>query len=294
MLFSSAFTIVMHAQPKPRPIPDWVFERPVRSNQTFYYHVEKATAETEMEARNAAYTQAFMQAALHLGIPLNTEDISTAIQSGQNVTMLSQRFTIPIHVVCYFSRKQADGSGWTFWILCQIAESGAIEPRFDDFNDCYKFDKFKHMKDVQADAIKAKKAKSDTRAIVASTFIPGMGQMLKGQYGAGAGFLLGEVALFGGGTAFYFMADKQNKVMTEIGVSYDDYNNAKNLKNSYNIAMYCCFAAGAALHIVNMCHAYFVVDKKLEPLTAFEPVIIPTYRNAQPSYAVGISWHHQF
>lgn len=292
------------AQNKRRPpLPDWVLEKPQRSNTTFYYHVEKGTGETETEARNAAYTQAFMQVALKLGIPLNTEDISEAVANGTNVKLLSQRFTIPMNVVCYCSRKDEAMGGWNYWILCQVPEIGhADNVRFDDFNDCYKHDKyieFQERKEAEAekrrqDSLQIVKS-NNARAIAASSFIPGMGQMLKGQYGAGAGFLIGELALFGSGTACYFLADKQNNLMAQRGISYDEYNNAKNLKKTYNIAMYCCFGAGAALHIVNMCHAYMCFDKKLaKRLSAFEPAIIPTNEYSNTNFAVGVKWHHEF
>ena len=112
------------AQAKRRPLPDWIFEKPGRSNPTFYYHVEKGFGEMETEARNAAYTQAFMQVAMKLGIPLNTSDISNAINSGTNVKMLSQQFTIPMNVVCFYSRHDDETGGWNYWLLCQIPELG--------------------------------------------------------------------------------------------------------------------------------------------------------------------------
>lgn len=259
------------------PLPDWVFEKPERSNRTFYYHVERATGETETEARNNAYTQAFMQVALKLGIPLNTEDISEAVASGTNVKLLSQRFTIPMNVACYCSRPNDEFGGWTYWLLCQIPEVGyADNARFDDFNECYKHERYDQR---QRD--------SNTRAIVASTFIPGLGQMLKGHGGSGTAFLLSEIVLFGGGTACYFMGQKQVKTMKAVGTSYEDYKSAKNMKNTYDIAMYTAFGLGAVLHIGNMVHAWVVKDKHLPQNISFAPAIIPTNELLQPSYAYG-------
>lgn len=272
-----------------RPKPDWVkYKAPIPDNDTYYYKVIKGVGRTELDARNSAIVQAFQQADSFTGTQVNISDIYKALETGKSVEVMSSTFRIPIFIACEYSQLTPDGN-WNYWLLCQIAVRGNIVPKFNtQFNDC-------NSADSSMDNFMKWKKKSNARAIAASTFIPGMGQMLKGQYGAGVGFLLGEVTLFGGGTAFYFMADKQNKVMSEMGVSYDDYTNAKNLKNSYNIAMWCCFGAGAALHIVNMCHAYLCKDKKLTKyLTAFEPVIIPTYRNSQPSYAVGLSWHYDF
>lgn len=284
------------AQNKKRPpLPDWIFEKPQRSNITYYYHVEKGVGETETEARNAAYTQAFMQVALKLGIPLNTEDISEAIASGTNVKMLSQQFTIPINVACYCSRRNEEMGGWNYWLLCQIPEIGYAErARFDDFNECFKFEKYEALQKKKAEEIERKKQDSlrivrlsNGRALAASTFIPGMGQMLKKQGGSGAAFLLSELAVFGGGTACYFLGQEELKKMKAIGTSYEEYQAAKDKKNIYNIAMYTAFGVGAAIHISNMVHAWYVKDKNLPVQVTFVPAIMPINELSNPSYAMG-------
>ena len=129
--------------------------------------------------------------------------------------------------------------------------------------------------------------KSNTNAIIASAFIPGTGQMLKGHGGQGAAFLVCELALFGGGTACYFMGQEQVKTMKAVGTSYEDYKSAKNMKNTYDIAMYTAFGLGAVLHIGNMVHAWVVKDKHLPQNISFAPAIIPTNELLQPSYAYG-------
>ena len=122
---------------------------------------------------------------------------------------------------------------------------------------------------------------------MASAFIPGMGQMLKKQGGSGAAFLISEVALFGGGTACYFLGQEQSKIMKSAGTSYDEYVKAKNTKNTLDIAMYCCFGVGAAVHIANMVHAWFVENKNFPGRIAFVPAIIPVNELSCPSYAMG-------
>ena len=295
LLVMTAGSHDLYAQAKQKPLPDWVFEKPQRSNSTFYYHVEKGWGETETEARNAAYTQAFMQVALKLGIPLNTEDISEAIASGTNVKMLSQRFTIPMNVACFTSRPNEEMGGWNYWLLCQIPEVGyADRARFDDFNECFKFERYEKRQKEKAAAIEKQKQDSlrmvkdrNTTAIVASSFIPGMGQMLKKQGGSGAAFLISELAIFGGGTACYFLGQDQSKTMKAVGTSYDDYKAAKDKKNTYDIVMYTCFGVGAAVHIANMVHAWYVKDKNRPVDVTFVPAIIPINELSQPSYAYG-------
>lgn len=296
LLAAGLFCSDIAAQNKKRPpLPDWVFEKPQRSNNTYYYHVEKGWGETETEARNAAYTQAFMQVALKLGIPLNTEDISEAIASGTNIKMLSQRFTIPMNVACFISRPNEETGGWNYWLLCQIPEIGyADHARFDDFNECFKHERYNTWQAGLAAAAEKQRQdslrmvrKSNARALAASTFIPGMGQMLKKQGGSGAAFLLSEVIVFGGGAACYYLGKQQTEKMNSFGISYDEYKSAVNMKNKMNIAMYACFGVGATIHIANMVHAWYVKDKNLPVHVAFVPAIIPINELSNPSYAMG-------
>ena len=113
-----------------------------------------------------------------------------------------------------------------------------------------------------------------------------MGQMLKKQGGSGAAFLLSELALFGGGTACYFLGQDQAKIM-KTSKSYAEYTNAKNMKGTLDIAMYTAFGVGAAVHVANMVHAWYVKDKNLMSRFAFAPAIIPINEYTTPSYAYG-------
>lgn len=129
--------------------------------------------------------------------------------------------------------------------------------------------------------------RTDTNALVASLFIPGMGQMLKKRGGSGAAFLVSEVALFGGGTACYFLGQEQLKTMKAAGTSYNSYKEAKDMKGTLDIAMYTCFGVGIAVHIANMVHAWYVKDKHLPISIAFVPAVIPTNELSTPSFATG-------
>lgn len=303
LLAAGHFYSDVAAQNRKRPpLPDWIFEKPQRSNTTFYYHIEKGVGETETEARNAAYTQAFMQVAIKLGIPLNTEDISEAVASGTNIKMLSQRFTIPMNVACFISRPNEEMGGWNYWLLCQIPEIGyADRARFDDFNECFKHARYDSIMAINAanDAIRRQDSiravrKSNGRALAASTFIPGMGQMLKKQGGSGTAFLLSEVVVFGGGAACHFLGQEELKKMKAIDTSYEEFQAAKDKKHIYNIAMYTAFGIGAAIHIGNMVHAWCVKDKNLPVHLTFVPAVIPINELSQPSYAFGAGIQIQF
>ena len=145
-------------------------------------------------------------------------------------------------------------------------------------------------KQQEEDAKRAQKReilKSNGRSLVASLFIPGMGQMLKKQGGSGAAFLVTELVLAGGGTACYFLGQEQVKTMKSIGSTYESYQQAKKLKNTYDIAMYTAFGVCGAVHIANMVHAWVVKDKKLLDYYTFVPALIPMNEYSTPSYALG-------
>ncbi len=295
LLAVGAFSSDIVAQNRKRPpLPDWVFEKPERSNRTFYYHVERATGETETEARNNAYTQAFMQVALKLGIPLNTEDISEAVASGTNVKLLSQRFTIPMNVACYCSRPNDEFGGWTYWLLCQIPEVGyADNARFDDFNECYRHERYdQRQKELAA---KVEKQRQDSlrivrnenaKALAASIFIPGAGQMVKHHYVEGAITLVGEVTLLGAGVGTYFGAKKQTQIMNSYGIDYATYQSAQKAKPIYQGVSYTCFGLAAVLYGVNLWRAYTLEPKQRN--YAFYPTIIPVENTTNSNYALGI------
>ena len=287
----------LFAQAKRRPLPDWIFEKPQRSNITFYYHVEKGWGETETEARNAAYTQAFMQVALKLGIPLNTEDISEAIASGTNIKMLSQRFTIPMNVACFTSRPNEEMGGWNYWLLCQIPEVGyADRARFDDFNECFKFDKYQEFID-RREAEKARQRQDSLRivrdnnakALAVSVFLPGVGQMIKRHYLEGTLTLVGEIALLGAGVGTHFAAKKQAKTMNSYGIDYDTYKSAQKAKPIYEGVSYACFGLAAVLYGINLWRAYTIEPKQSK--YAFYPTLILTNDN---NYALGLCANIKF
>ena len=201
---------------------------------------------------------------------------------------------IPVNKVCEFPRQNPEDGTWIVYVLCQVAVSGNVRPEFKSFNGCsshiiYDRQMEKWEQQIQDSILKVEedKRKSNARAIVASSFIPGMGQMLKGQGGAGAAFLVSEVALFGGGTACYFFGQEQARIM-KTSISYEDYAVARDNKRTWDIATYCCFGVGAAVHIANMVQAYFAIDKRLQNHnTAFIPALIPTNEYSHPQYAMG-------
>ena len=269
-----------------RPMPDWVMgATPEPHNGTYYYKVFEGVHSDRETARNLAINKAFQQAMTFISTTVNSADVYKALEKGESLNVVSETFSIPIYFTCEFSKKTPDGTKWLYWVLCQIAVRGNITPMFDlHYADCNTH----KIWDQGIANIEKDEKKKNGRALAASTFIPGIGQMLKGQGGSGAAFLISEIVLFGGGTACYFLGQEQLKTMKSTGVSYDQYTQAKKMKNTYDIAMYTAFGVGAAVHIGNMIHAWFVKDKHLQATNiTFVPAIIPINEYSTPSYAYG-------
>ncbi len=121
------------------PVPDWVFEKPEPSNETFFYFVVLEGGATEKEAINNAFTGAFRRAAYKSAVPVNFKELKEAISNGTNAELLSQCFNIPLNIVCQTSSPIGRSGSWYHHLLCQIPEKGyANNAQYDVFNDCDK------------------------------------------------------------------------------------------------------------------------------------------------------------
>ena len=270
LLLSCTLTNAKEKTPfRPKELaPDWVhIQLPQRISTDYFYHlitIEDATSRSEAEDK--AERQAYQAAAKNQGIYI---DAATA-----KVSEMEKK--IYLKLACTY-KEEKNGKN-IYYFLYQISESGKKKPHYDNC-DCF-------STELGHGQRKELIYKSNARAIAASSFIPGVGQMLKGRGGSGAAFLLSELALFGGGTACYFLGQDQAKIM-KTSKSYEEYTNAKNMKGTLDIAMYTAFGVGAAVHVANMVHAWYVKDKNLMSRFAFAPAIIPTNEYSQPSYAYG-------
>ena len=290
---------------KPVFRPDWVFEAPRPSNGTYLYVVEHGEGNTKREALNQALGRVFQSTANRIGQAISTDEINKAVSAGTDYEVIARNMKVPINKVCEFPVQDTITNSWTMYILCQVARTGNITPEFEATDECTKHTRFSNAmnrwkkqedsiadlkKQQEEDAKRAQKReilKSNGRSLVASLFIPGMGQMLKKQGGSGAAFLVTELVLAGGGTACYFLGQEQVKTMKSIGSTYESYQQAKKLKNTYDIAMYTAFGVCGAVHIANMVHAWVVKDKKLLDYYTFVPALIPMNEYSTPSYALG-------
>lgn len=287
LLAGFAYTVYAYTRPRPVFRPDWTFQAPRPGNGTYLYVVEQGEGNTQREARTQALGRVFQSTANRLGQAISTYEINQAVQAGSDFEVIAQNMKVPINKVCEFSIQNAETNTWTMYVLCQVAKAGNIQPEFETTGECTKHERFDNAMNEWEEEQKSEVKHRNTTAIVASSFIPGMGQMLKGQYGSGTAFLVSEIALFGGGTTCYFLGQEQHRIMKDTGTSYADYQKAKNTKKTLDIAMWTCFGVGIAVHASNMVHAWYVKDKHLPVDWTFAPAIIPTNDLLQPSYAYG-------
>ncbi len=149
---------------------------------------------------------------------------------------------------------------------------------------------------------KEKKKHVDGVALAASFFVPGAGQMYKGEGGKGSGILLGELALVGGGVTCYFLGKKQLEIMQGRTVDYAAFNTARKNYETIRIVSYACYGAAAALYIFNLCHAYLMHPSEKEKVKkrlgvdglVFYPAVLPINEYSHSSYAMGASIQIKF
>lgn len=114
----------------------------------------------------------------------------------------------------------------------------------------------------------------NTKALVASVFIPGLGQIMKKHDVEGSVTLVGEIALLGAGVGTYFGAKNKAKIMNSYNIDYNTYQSAANSKKVLQSVSYSFFGLAAVLYGVNLWRAYTI--KPATRQYAFYPTIIPT------------------
>lgn len=130
-----ALIILFALQCTAQQLPSWVNNKPTPTNDTYLYVVESGIGQTELEARNLAIAEVFRTTAMRIEQRFDSEEISRALQRGEEYSTISTTYAIPINKVCEYPEKQ--NNGFKVYVLCQVARTGEISPVFDDFNDCY-------------------------------------------------------------------------------------------------------------------------------------------------------------
>ena len=157
--------------------PDWVYNKPTPTNNTYLYVVESASGKTEQEAKNSAIAEVFRSTAMRIGQPFDSDEINVALQGGKDYHLIASQYNIPINKVCEYTEKQPNG--YKVYVLCQVAAVGNITVQWSDFRNCDS----QHI---------------DGMAVLKSALLPGLGQFHKGQNAKGVSFLAGEIVAVGG------------------------------------------------------------------------------------------------
>ena len=246
-------TLVSFAQEK----PGWIYKKPKPSNNTYLYVVEAATGSTEREARTQAFARLFLNTAMRLGQPVNSDEINQAVQNGESFEVISSQFNIPINKVCEYGERNKDG--FRIYLLCQVAKAGNIIVDFDyDFDGCQDIKQYRNGP-----------------AFIKSMFLPGLGQMGKRRYGEGMFTLLTELALLGGAYYTYNEAQKQLDIMKDANTTYKGFMSAKETYGTLRIVNYACLGGAAAIYVFNLYRAVATKPRYKKRSYAFNPTVMP-------------------
>lgn len=137
------------------------------------------------------------------------------------------------------------------------------------------------------------KREVNATALVCS-LIPGVGLMMKGHKAEGAVYMVGDIALIGGGLAFMANANKQKDIMNNHSTGIDQYKSAEKKYNSSKTAAYCCFGTAAGLYIVNLVRSYVAKPKPDARLEwAFVPSVAPSMYG-EPNMSMNLALSYKF
>ena len=123
------FTVTLSAAP-----PRWMRQLPKASNDNYRYVKEDATAASEDVAFNKALGKVLQESIMSLGLPFNSKQVETAISTGTLQSKMAE-WRIPVNVVCHY-RQGLENGAVRVYVLCQVANAGNVDPRFEEFRNC--------------------------------------------------------------------------------------------------------------------------------------------------------------
>lgn len=129
---------------------------------------------------------------------------------------------------------------------------------------------------------------------LAYSLIPGVGLIMKGHKTEGAVYLVGDIALIGGGFAFMANANKQKDIMNNHSTGIDQYKSAEKKYNSSKTAAYCCFGTAAGLYILNLVRSYVAEPK---PGARLQWAVVPSVASSmhgEPNMSVNLALSYKF
>ena len=249
--------------------PDWIRVKPTAENNTYFYDIGEATGTTEAEALNRARAVVVSKTISRLGMPVETEKVRSALINGTPIEAINSQYNIPIFETCHWSESAGVVRGvvsYRAWVLCQVAVSGNVPPRFDlSFNRCSSDHEF-----------------STGWAILSSALLPGLGQMGKRHYGEGVVTLISEIALVGGAMITYFIGKSDLDKMTSGLLSYNDYVLTEKRYNSLRTANRILWGSAVALYVFNLYRAA-TLHPNYKQVVFVEPSVIITPNEFLPA-----------
>ncbi len=246
--------------------PDWVHVQtpiPSKGNNTIFYQVIAIDNEADI---NKAEKLAERRAR-EVGMSYKRNWIN--VQTGEST---EDELFVGVNRACPPYEEIKNGKT-TYYFLYQISKGGDM-PNYEPC-DC-KSTKIqegliKQDKDLRTRAIKHIQA----RAIPASVFVPGVGQMVKGQYTKGGLMLAGEVIGVGGIIASYSMKSSYERLMEEDPKFKQDYSDKADMWQNIG---YGCIGVAAAVYLYSLIDVIVArpsdktINKVLENMT-FAPVV---------------------
>ncbi len=152
-------------------------------------------------------------------------------------------------------------------------------------------EKLKKYDDEKQEKKRRAKARSNSIAL-AESIVPGLGLMQKGHTAEGVGYLIGDIALVGGGIGLLAYAKSQKTIMEDRTTDYDAYNKAKSNYNTAQKASFICFGCAGAVYVVNLIRAYVAVPKKGSKLDyTFVATPVNTPIGIQPSMGIALTYN---
>lgn len=244
--------------------PAWTVKLPKAVNNTYIYVCETAIAGLEKDARTQAIARVFRSTAMRLGVPFESDKVFEAVQHGTDIAVISRQYNIPIYKVCEYTERV--GYNYKVYVLCQVATSGNVSPRFDyGFRGCNDDHRY-----------------STGSALLSSALLPGLGQMGKRHYGEGIVTLIGEAVLVGGAATTYFMGKKRLDEMTSGTLSYNDYYSAKDSYETLRTTNRILWYSAAAMYVFNLFRAA-TLHPNYKQMVYVEPLIIRTQTELLPT-----------
>ena len=145
-----------------------------------------------------------------------------------------------------------------------------------------------------ADGVWSATKKTINGKALAYSLIPGVGLMMKGHKVEGTVYMVGDIALIGGGFAFMANANKQKDIKNSHSTGIDQYKSAEKKYNSSKTAAYCCFGAAAGLYIVNLVRGYVAEPK---PGARLQWAVVPSVASTmygEPNMSVNLALSYKF